>query len=88
MRGKGETDADGRPILAFTFYYGNAAYYMSERDTWEREEPSLDRLLYLYQDNDNQIGNGYYDAETAYEKFGFRVILWDCAPLVLSLIHI
>ena len=59
MRGKGETDADGRPILAFAFYYGNAAYYMSERDTWEREELNLDRLLYLYQDNDNQIGNGY-----------------------------
>ena len=74
-----ETDELGREILEVYFSYGRAEYYMGETQT-SSNPPTTDSIAYLYITSEGTIGGSGYRPEEAYEKFGIRLISWECAP--------
>ena len=79
-------DDNGNQILYLYFDYGDPEYYMGDKaNTNVGAEPqSLDHVLCSYKpfSASSYANTDYYSctAEYAYEKFGVKLINWECAP--------
>ena len=72
---------NGEKIIELYFYYGTGAYYMGDNDdSFSRTEQSTDRVCYMYKNKNKEVRHGSFSAAEAYEKFGIRLISWECAP--------
>ena len=73
-------------MLELFFYWGNAEYYMGEPLDYSSHEPKkaqdFDWIDYQYQTRDGIVGHSAYTAEEAFEKYGIKLISWECSPLI------
>lgn len=72
---------DGEKIIELYFYFGTGAYYMGDKyNSFCRVEQSMDYICYIYQNKNKEVRHDSLSADEAYEKFGIRLISWECAP--------
>jgi len=73
---RNEKNELGYDVLELFFSYGNGEYYMG--DEYGSEPQINDYVEYLYSNN-GVIGSSVLSADEAYEKYGIRLISWECA---------
>lgn len=67
-------------ICQTTFFdYGSGGYYMGDPN-YKNDIPRIkDVIEYKYIDEDGSQGGWKFTSEEAYERFGIRLIHWECA---------
>ena len=78
LRPKGEKHELGYDMLELYFSYGEAKNYMESG----KIHTSIDycEIPFLYKTQEGITGGSSYKADEAYEKYGLRIIDWNCAP--------
>lgn len=73
-------ETDYGPSVSLCFDWGFAAYYMDDSVNYNRVPAQyLNNLLYLYRQGD-LIVEHIISAEEAFDRYGVRLISWECAP--------
>ncbi len=80
LRNSNETGIYEMPILELFFDYGSGGYYMGDPNYKNAIPKIKDVIEYKYLDEDGTQGGWQFTSEEAYEKFGIRLISWECAP--------
>ena len=79
LRDKNEINEYGNTMLELIFYWGNAEFYMGDEITYmTRRAQNLTEINYRFQAANGRIGSSAYGADVALERYGIRLIKWEC----------
>ena len=80
FRPLGEMTENGANVLELYFDYGYAKYYMGEINSIYAREAKVERVNYVLVNSLGNVVYYFFDAETAYERYGIKILSWEVSP--------